>query len=63
MYYPILRGKQFELIALRELAGHIQPDVIRPVIEPVRGNLAPIIKTLEALSESGIVPLVIMTRS
>ncbi|GLX13977.1 MULTISPECIES: sce7725 family protein [Pseudomonas] len=60
MYYPILRGKQFELIALRELAGHIQPDVIRPVIEPVRGNLAPIIKTLEALSESGIVPLVIM---
>lgn len=60
MYYPILRGKQFELIALRELAGHIRSDVIRPVIEPVRGNLAPIIKTLEVLSESGIVPLVIM---
>lgn len=60
MYYPILRGKQFELIALRELAGHIKSDVIRPVIEPVRGNLAPLIKTLEVLSESGIVPLVIM---
>ncbi|WNF45171.1 sce7725 family protein [Pseudomonas sp. SG20056] len=60
MYYPILRGKQFELIALRELAGHIQPDVIRPVIEPVRGNLAPLIKTVEVLSESGIVPLVII---
>lgn len=60
MYYPILRGKQFELIALRELAAHIRPDAIRPVIEPVRGNLAPLIKTLEALSESGIVPLVII---
>lgn len=60
MYYPILRGKQFELIALRELAGYIQPDIIRPVIEPVRGNLAPLIKTIEVLSDSGIVPLVII---
>jgi len=63
MYYPILRGKQFELIALRELAGHIQPEVIRPVIEPVRGNLTPLIKTIEILAESGIVPLVIINPS
>ncbi|ALZ34350.1 TPA: sce7725 family protein [Pseudomonas aeruginosa] len=60
MYYPILRGKQFELIALRELATHIQPDLIRPVIEPVRGNLSPLIKTLEALNEYGIKPLVVI---
>lgn len=63
MYYPILRGKQFELIALRELAAHIGPDVIRPVIEPVRGNLAPLIKTVGILAESGIEPLVIINPS
>lgn len=63
MYYPILRGKQFELIALRELAGHISPEIIRPVIEPVRGNLTPLIKTVEILAESGIVPLVVINPS
>lgn len=63
MYYPILRGKQFELIALRELVTHIQPDLICPVIEPVRGNLSPLIKTLEALAESGIKPLVVINPS
>ncbi|WP_434556017.1 sce7725 family protein [Pseudomonas aeruginosa] len=63
MYYPILRGKQFELIALRELAGHIQSNLIRPVIEPVRGNISPLIKTIETLTESGIEPLVIINPS
>lgn len=60
MYYPILRGKQFELIALRELAGNISPKLIRPLIEPVRGNLAPLYKTIDALNNSGIKPLVIV---
>lgn len=63
MYYPILRGKQFELIALRELAANISPELIRPVIEPVRGNLAPLHKTIEALNKSGIKPLVIINPS
>lgn len=63
MYYPILRGKQFELIALRELAETISPDLIRPVIEPVRGNLAPLHKTIEVLRNSGIKPLVIINPS
>lgn len=37
MYYPFLRARQFELIALRELAieGALQ-GVITPVLEPVR---------------------------
>jgi len=37
MYYPLLRARQFELIALRELAanGAIQ-DCIMPVLEPVK---------------------------
>ncbi|WP_338474047.1 sce7725 family protein [Pseudomonas sp. MS646] len=60
MYYPILRGKQFELIALRELAENISPELVCPVIEPVRGNLIPLHKTIEALNKSGIKPLVIV---
>ena len=37
MYYPLLRARQFELIALRELAteGAIQ-DVVIPILEPVK---------------------------
>ena len=37
MYFPYLRGRQFELIALREL---VEKDVlsgrIMPIIEPVK---------------------------
>ena len=40
MYYPYLRGKQFELIALRELSGLIAdtPQKISPIIEPVKNS-------------------------
>ncbi len=40
MYYPYLRGKQFELIALRELSGLIAdtPHKISPIIEPVKNS-------------------------
>lgn len=37
MYYPLLRGRQFELIALRELATeNATQKFIRPIIEPVK---------------------------
>ncbi|WP_449276599.1 sce7725 family protein [Leucobacter sp. GX24907] len=36
MYFPYLRGKQYELIALREMAT-VLGDLIVPIIEPVRG--------------------------
>lgn len=37
MYYPYLRARQFELIALRELAGEGKTqDVILPILEPVK---------------------------
>lgn len=41
MYYPFLRARQFELIALRELAAQrsIQGQVI-PVLEPVKESLS-----------------------
>jgi hypothetical protein len=37
MYFPYLRGKQFELLALREIAPRIgRSGVVTPIIEPVR---------------------------
>ncbi len=40
MYFPYLRGKQFELIALREMSDimSINNDKISPIIEPVRDS-------------------------
>lgn len=40
MYLPYLRGKQFELLALRELAPlPINPSKISPIIEPLKKEL------------------------
>jgi hypothetical protein len=60
MYFPILRGKQYELIALRELAEILPKGRFCPVIEPVRNNMAPLYKTIKVLNENEIVPLVII---
>ena len=39
MYFPYLRGKQFELIALREFATqHPNAEKIVPIIEPVKST-------------------------
>jgi len=39
MYYPFLRARQFELIALRELAIHkLSQKFIRPIFEPVKAS-------------------------
>src|SRR5688572_14986136 len=39
MYLPFLRGKQYELLALREFAKEIaSSDIISPIIEPVRSE-------------------------
>lgn len=40
MYYPFFRGKQFELVLLREQASFLAANNIRPIIEPVKENLA-----------------------
>lgn len=37
MYFPYLRGRQFELIALRDLVDKgVLSDKIIPIIEPVK---------------------------
>jgi hypothetical protein len=39
MYYPYLRGKQFDLLALKEsLQRHVLSPKIVPIIEPVRDS-------------------------
>lgn len=40
MYFPYLRGKQFELIAVRDLCSLFPNDILKtsPVIEPVKSS-------------------------
>jgi hypothetical protein len=55
MYYPLLRGKQYELLALRECAGRLASTSILPVIEPVRDlatNSGSIWRCLTSLREA-----------
>lgn len=63
MYLPFLRGKQFELVALRELASEIESQYLRPIIEPVRRNLTPLVKTISCLNDNNIEPILIINPS
>ncbi len=55
MHFPYLRCKQFELLALRELAGTIgQGNHISPVLEPVKKSIASLERGLESLIAHGI---------
>lgn len=57
MYYPLLRGKQFELAAIRDLAksNNLTSNKILPIIEPVRKNLSALTKTVGCLDHSGMI--------
>lgn len=55
MYFPFLRGKQFELIALRESISFMNIDnTIRPIIEPVKKKTATYTKTIDILQRSNV---------
>jgi len=55
MYYPYLRGKQNELLLLKENASSLLKDSdVIPIIEPVKKNLSALNRTLESLKESNI---------
>jgi len=55
MYFPYLRGKQFELIALRELSALMSSkrEKISPIIEPVKDS-STLRSTLKELVEKNI---------
>lgn len=51
MYYPFFRGKQYELITVRETARTLATAGFRPIIEPVREALGGLHKALDAVAE------------
>lgn len=55
MYYPLLRGKQFELAAIRDLAEEetLRSGKVCPIVEPVRKNLSALDRTLGVWEISG----------
>lgn len=53
MYYPYFRGKQYELIAVRESALTLAEKNFVPIIEPVKRRLSGLKTTLDKISEEG----------
>lgn len=51
MYYPYFRGKQFELIAIRESAELLAKSGFTPIIEPVKEALNGLQRTLNAIHD------------
>lgn len=49
MYYPYYRGKQYELISIKESSINFQKANICCVIEPVKENLLPLERSLNVL--------------
>ena len=53
MYYPILRGRQNEMLAIKELLNNsVLSSKIVPVIEPVKLT-ATVVNTLKAFADTG----------
>lgn len=51
MYFPYFRGKQFELITIRETAVLLARSKFVPIIEPVRESLGGLERTLKAICD------------
>ncbi|MBL7645608.1 MAG: sce7725 family protein [Candidatus Hydrogenedentes bacterium] len=50
-YYPYFRGKQYELITIRECAGLMKSAGFVPIIEPVKESLGGLERTLAAICD------------
>ena len=53
MYHPYFRGKQFELITIRETASLLAESGFVPIIEPVKEALRGLERTLMAVRDAG----------
>ena len=60
MYFPYLRGKQFELLALKGIAVRLKSDKVFPIIEPVKATFNPLITTINELNQHSIHPYIII---
>jgi hypothetical protein len=54
MYYPYFRGKQFELILLRDKAKFLFDHQIHPIIEPVKNDFKALSRAMEALDKESV---------
>jgi hypothetical protein len=54
MYYPYLRGKQFELILLRDNAAFLTKNNIHPIIEPVKKDFSALTRVMKVLNEKSV---------
>jgi hypothetical protein len=52
MYYPYFRGKQFDLLTIREMAPVFSKADFCPIVEPVRDVLGSLNKALDAIVEA-----------
>jgi len=53
MYFPYIRGKQNELLVMRDQARLIASSHITPIIEPVKINTSPLFRAIDGLSTHG----------
>lgn len=60
MYYPILRGKRSEFLALKELLENTEISKVIPIIEPVRAGFSELIAAIKNLNSYDIEPVIIV---
>ena len=60
MYFPYMRGKQFELAALKEISTRLTPSKVNPIIEPVNDSTDKLCGVIDTLNSNGITPHVIV---
>jgi hypothetical protein len=60
MYHPYFRGKQYELITVRETAPVLAASGFVPILEPVKEALNGLQRTLQAVCEAGGSAIVIV---
>lgn len=53
MYYPYFRGKQYDLITIRECANIMSEQGFVPIIEPVKEALNGLIRAIDSVSDAG----------
>lgn len=60
IYFPYFRGKQYELITIRETAPTLSASGFIPIVEPVKSQLSGLNKTIDAILEEGAGIIVII---
>lgn len=61
MYFPYVYGRQSELLALRAAADkYLSPDLVCPIIEPVKTKVGSLIRCLDKLGKNGQNAIVVL---